>query len=433
MRMVDIIEKKRDGKSLSKEEIEFFIKGYTNGDIPDYQASSLAMAIFFQDMNDEERAALTMAMVNSGDVIDLSKINGIKVDKHSTGGVGDTTTLVLAPLVAAVGVPVAKMSGRGLGHTGGTIDKLESIKGFHVEISEEDFIKLVNENQVAVIGQSGNLTPADKKLYALRDVTGTVNSIPLIASSIMSKKIAAGADAIVLDVKTGNGAFMKTLEDAEALAHAMVSIGNNVGRNTMAIISDMSQPLGRAIGNALELKEAIDTLNGKGPEDLTELVLTLGSQMVVLANRANTLEEARQLLNEAIENASALEKFKTFLENQGGDASVVDAPELLPTATYQIEYKAQSSGVVSELIANEIGVASMMLGAGRQTKEDEIDLSVGIVLNKKVGDVVKEGESLLTIHSNRENVDDVIKKLDESIAIQAQATTPTLIHKIITE
>lgn len=433
MRMVDIIEKKRDGKSFSKEEIEFFIKGYTNGDIPDYQASSLAMAIFFQDMNDEERAALTMAMVNSGDVIDLSKINGIKVDKHSTGGVGDTTTLVLAPLVAAVGVPVAKMSGRGLGHTGGTIDKLESIKGFHVEISEEDFIKLVNENQVAVIGQSGNLTPADKKLYALRDVTGTVNSIPLIASSIMSKKIAAGADAIVLDVKTGNGAFMKTLEDAEALAHAMVSIGNNVGRNTMAIISDMSQPLGRAIGNALELKEAIDTLNGKGPEDLTELVLTLGSQMVVLANRANTLEEARQLLNEAIENGSALEKFKTFLENQGGDASVVDAPELLPTATYQIEYKAQSSGVVSELIANEIGVASMMLGAGRQTKEDEIDLSVGIVLNKKVGDVVKEGESLLTIHSNRENVDDVIKKLDESIEIQAQATTPTLIHKIITE
>ena len=433
MRMVDIIEKKRDGQILTKEEIEFFIEGYTNGDIPDYQASSLAMAIFFQDMNEEERAALTMAMVNSGDVIDLSKINGIKVDKHSTGGVGDTTTLVLAPLVAAVGVPVAKMSGRGLGHTGGTIDKLESIDGFHVEISEADFIKLVNEDQVAVIGQTGNLTPADKKLYALRDVTGTVNSIPLIASSIMSKKIAAGADAIVLDVKTGNGAFMKTLEDAEALAHAMVSIGNNVGRNTMAIISDMSQPLGRAIGNALELKEAIDTLNGQGPEDLTELVLTLGSQMVVLAERANTLEEARQLLNEAIENGSALDKFKTFLENQGGDASVVNLPELLPTAEYQIDYKAKSSGVVSELIANEIGVASMMLGAGRQTKEDDIDLSVGIVLNKKVGDNVNEGESLLTIHSNRENVDDVIKKLDESIEIKAQAKTPTLIHKIITE
>ncbi|MCI2889467.1 pyrimidine-nucleoside phosphorylase [Staphylococcus hominis] len=433
MRMVDIIEKKRDGQTLTKEEIEFFIEGYTNGDIPDYQASSLAMAIFFQDMNEEERAALTMAMVNSGDVIDLSKINGIKVDKHSTGGVGDTTTLVLAPLVAAVGVPVAKMSGRGLGHTGGTIDKLESIDGFHVEISEADFIKIVNEDQVAVIGQTGNLTPADKKLYALRDVTGTVNSIPLIASSIMSKKIAAGADAIVLDVKTGNGAFMKTLEDAEALAHAMVSIGNNVGRNTMAIISDMSQPLGRAIGNALELKEAIDTLNGQGPEDLTELVLTLGSQMVVLAERANTLEEARQLLNEAIENGSALDKFKTFLENQGGDASVVNLPELLPTAKYQIDYKAKSSGVVSELIANEIGVASMMLGAGRQTKDDDIDLSVGIVLNKKVGDKVNVGESLLTIHSNRENVDDVIKKLDESIEIKAQAKTPTLIHKIITE
>lgn len=433
MRMVDIIEKKRDGKALTTKEIEFFINGYTNGDIPDYQASSLAMAIFFQDMNEEERAALTMAMVNSGDVIDLSQINGIKVDKHSTGGVGDTTTLVLAPLVAAVGVPVAKMSGRGLGHTGGTIDKLESIKGFHVEISEADFVKLVNKNQVAVIGQSGNLTPADKKLYALRDVTGTVNSIPLIASSIMSKKIAAGADAIVLDVKTGNGAFMKTLEDAESLAHAMVSIGNNVGRNTMAIISDMSQPLGRAIGNALELKEAIDTLNGEGPEDLTELVLTLGSQMVVLANKATSLDEARERLLNAISDGSAIAKFKTFLQNQGGDASVVDHPENLPTAQYQIDYKAESSGVVAELIANEIGVASMMLGAGRQTKEDNIDLSVGLVLNKKVGDSVEEGESLLTIHSNREDVEDVIKKLDESISIKKQAETPTLIHKIITE
>lgn len=431
--MADVIEKKRDGKALTQEEIEFFINGYTKGDIPDYQASSLAMAIYFQDMNEEERANLTMAMVNSGDVIDLSLINGIKVDKHSTGGVGDTTTLVLAPLVAAVGVPVAKMSGRGLGHTGGTIDKLESIKGFHVEISEDEFVKLVNENQVAVIGQSGNLTPADKKLYALRDVTGTVNSIPLIASSIMSKKIAAGADAIVLDVKTGNGAFMKTLEDAENLAHAMVSIGNNVGRNTMAIISDMSQPLGRAIGNALELKEAIDTLKGEGPEDLTELVLTLGSQMVVLAKQAKTLDEARQLLLNAIKDGSALAKFKVFLEQQGGDATVVDDPDKLPTAQYKIEYKAKSNGVVSELIANEIGVASMMLGAGRQTKEDEIDLSVGIVLHKKVGDTVQIGEPLLTIHSNRQNVDDVIDKLDQSITIQEHSEAPTLIHKIITE
>ncbi|GAA6825297.1 pyrimidine-nucleoside phosphorylase [Helicobacter pylori] len=433
MRMVDIIEKKRDGNALTKEEIEFFIEGYTKGDIPDYQASSLAMAIFFQDMNEDERAALTMAIVNSGDVIDLSNIEGIKVDKHSTGGVGDTTTLVLAPLVASVGVPVAKMSGRGLGHTGGTIDKLESIKGFHVEISEDKFTQLVNEAKVAVIGQSGNLTPADKKLYGLRDVTGTVNSIPLIASSIMSKKIAAGADAIVLDVKTGNGAFMKTIEEAEALAHAMVSIGNNVGRKTMAIISDMSQPLGNAIGNALEVKEAIETLQGKGPEDLTDLVLTLGSQMVVLSNKAKDLKEAEAMLKEAINNGSALESFKTFLTNQDGDASVVDDVTKLPQAQYQIELPAQESGVVTEIIANEVGVASMMLGAGRQTKEDDIDLSVGIVLNKKVGDEVKEGESLLTIHSNNENIDNVKEKLNNSITISKQGSNPTLIHKIITE
>jgi len=431
--MIDIIEKKRDGKSLNKEEIDFFIKGYTNGDIPDYQASSLAMAIFFQDMNEEERAHLTMAMVNSGDVIDLSDIEGIKVDKHSTGGVGDTTTLVLAPLVASVGVPVAKMSGRGLGHTGGTIDKLESAKGFHVELTEDEFIKLVNENQVAVMGQSGNLTPADKKLYALRDVTGTVNSIPLIASSIMSKKIAAGADAIDLDVKTGSGAFMKTLEDAEALAHAMVSIGNNVGRNTMAIISDMSQPLGNAIGNGLELKEAIETLQGHGPDDLTELVLTLGSQMVVLAKKADNLKDARELLEAAIQSGKALDKFKTFISNQGGDVSIIERPDSLEDAKYKIEYTAQKDGFISEMVANEIGVASMMLGAGRQTKEDIIDLSVGIVLNKKVGDKVNAGESILTIHSNKENVNDIFDKLNESIKIDSEGYTPTLIHKIITE
>ncbi|EGQ3229898.1 pyrimidine-nucleoside phosphorylase [Staphylococcus pseudintermedius] len=433
MRMVDIIAKKRDGHALTKEEIEFVVNGYTNDDIPDYQMSSLAMAIFFQDMTDEERAYLTMAMVESGDQIDLSNIEGIKVDKHSTGGVGDTTTLVLAPLVAALDVPVAKMSGRGLGHTGGTIDKLESVEGFHVEISEEAFVKLVNEDKVAVIGQTGNLTPADKKIYALRDVTATVNSIPLIASSIMSKKIAAGADAIVLDVKTGNGAFMKTVEDAEQLAHAMVKIGNQVGRQTMAIISDMSQPLGRAIGNALELQEAIDTLKGEGPEDLTELVLTLGSQMVVLALKAKDLDEARGMLQEVIDNGKALEKFKTFLSNQGGDASVVDEPSKLPTAQYQFELPAKRSGVVSEMIANEIGIASMMLGAGRQTKEDVIDLAVGLVLNKKVGDRVEEGESLLTIYANSEDVEQVKQKLYDNITISDHAEQPQLIHTIITE
>lgn len=433
MRMVDIIEKKRDGQELTTAEINFFIEGYTKGEIPDYQASALAMAIYFQDMNDRERADLTRAMVESGDTIDLSGIEGIKVDKHSTGGVGDTTTLVLAPLVASLGVPVAKMSGRGLGHTGGTIDKLESIAGFHVELTREQFIDLVNRDKVAVIGQSGNLTPADKKLYALRDVTGTVNSIPLIASSIMSKKIAAGADAIVLDVKTGDGAFMKTQEDAEELAHAMVRIGNHVGRKTIAIISDMSQPLGFAIGNALEVKEAIETLQGKGPKDLTELVLTLGSQMLILAGKAKTSEEAKEMLLDAIHSGKALAKFKEFLANQGGDASIVDDLTKLPQAKYKIELPAKQSGYISRMVADEIGVASMILGAGRATKEDVIDLAVGLVLHKKVGDKVEEGESILTIYSNRENVEDVKQKLYDNIFIADTATAPTLIHTVITE
>lgn len=433
MRMVDIIEKKRDGQELTTAEINFFIEGYTKGEIPDYQASALAMAIYFQDMNDRERADLTRAMVESGDTIDLSAIDGVKVDKHSTGGVGDTTTLVLAPLVASLGVPVAKMSGRGLGHTGGTIDKLESIAGFHVELTREQFIDLVNRDKVAVIGQSGNLTPADKKLYALRDVTGTVNSIPLIASSIMSKKIAAGADAIVLDVKTGDGAFMKTQEDAEELAHAMVRIGNHVGRKTIAIISDMSQPLGFAIGNALEVKEAIETLQGKGPKDLTKLVLTLGSQMVILAGKAKTSEEAKEMLLDAIHSGKALAKFKEFLANQGGDASIVDDLTKLPQAKYKIELPAKQSGYISRMVADEIGVASMILGAGRATKEDVIDLAVGLVLHKKVGDKVEEGESILTIYSNHENVEDVKQKLYDNIFIADTATAPTLIHTVITE
>ncbi|EJQ10008.1 pyrimidine-nucleoside phosphorylase [Bacillus cereus BAG3X2-1] len=433
MRMVDIIAKKRDGKELTTEEIKFFINGYTDGSIPDYQVSALAMAIFFKDMTDRERADLTMAMVESGETIDLSAIEGIKVDKHSTGGVGDTTTLVLGPLVAALDVPVAKMSGRGLGHTGGTIDKLETVEGFHVEITKEQFIDIVNRDKVAVIGQTGNLTPADKKIYALRDVTGTVNSIPLIASSIMSKKIAAGADAIVLDVKTGAGAFMKTEEDAKELAHAMVRIGNNVGRQTMAVISDMSQPLGFAIGNALEVKEAIDTLKGEGPEDLTELVLVLGSQMVVLAKKANTLEEAREMLIEVMKNGKATEKFKEFLSNQGGDSSIVDNPEKMPQAKYVIDVPAKTSGVISNIVADEIGIAAMLLGAGRATKEDEIDLAVGLMLRKKVGDVVKEGEPFVTIYANRENVEDVKAKIYENISIAETAVAPKLVHTVITD
>jgi len=433
MRMVDLIEKKREGKELSTEEIKFIVEGYTDGSIPDYQVSALTMAIFFKDMSDRERADLTMAMVESGDQIDLSAIEGIKVDKHSTGGVGDTTTLVLGPLVASVGVPVAKMSGRGLGHTGGTIDKLESVEGFHVEIENDEFIRLVNKNKLAVIGQSGNLTPADKKLYSLRDVTATVNSIPLIASSIMSKKIAAGADAIVLDVKTGAGAFMKTLDDSKDLAKAMVNIGNNVGRKTMAVISDMSQPLGFAIGNALEVKEAIDTLKGEGPEDLTELCLTLGSHMVYLAEKASTLEEARELLQKAIEDGSALENFKVFLESQGGDPTVVDDPSKLPQAQYKVELEAKEDGYVSEIVADAVGTAAMWLGAGRATKDSVIDLAVGLELRKKIGDSVKTGDSLVTIYSNDENIENVKEKLYESIKVTSEhVKAPTLIHTEIT-
>ncbi|MBY6035623.1 pyrimidine-nucleoside phosphorylase [Fictibacillus nanhaiensis] len=432
MRMVDLIQKKRDGKELTKAEIDHIIQSYTKGEIPDYQMSAFAMAVYFKDMTTEERANFTMAMVESGDQIDLSAIEGIKVDKHSTGGVGDTTTLVLAPLVAALGVPVAKMSGRGLGHTGGTIDKLEAVPGFHVEIDNQEFIDLVNKNKLAVIGQSGNLTPADKKLYGLRDVTATVNSIPLIASSIMSKKIAAGADAIVLDVKTGAGAFMKTPEEAEELANAMVKIGNAVGRNTMAVISDMSQPLGLAIGNALEIKEAIDTLNGNGPKDLEELCLTLGSHMVYLAKKADSLEDAREMLKDAISSGKALETLKIFLKAQGGDDSVVDHPENLPQAAHTFELSADEDGFVSEIVADEIGTAAMILGAGRATKESEIDLAVGLMLNKKVGDSVKKGDSLVTIYSNSENVEGVKARIRDAYTIsKSSVEAPPLIYKEI--
>ncbi|WP_404997131.1 pyrimidine-nucleoside phosphorylase [Caldifermentibacillus hisashii] len=434
MRMIDIIEKKRDGYELTTEEIQFFIKGYTDGTIPDYQASALLMAIYFQGMNHRERKDLTMAMVHSGDQVDLSKIEGIKVDKHSTGGVGDTTTLVLGPLVASVGVPVAKMSGRGLGHTGGTIDKLESFPGFHVELTKDEFIQLVNEQKIAVVGQSGNLTPADKKLYALRDVTGTVNSIPLIASSIMSKKIAAGADCIVLDVKVGSGAFMKNVADAKELAETMVEIGNSVGRKTMAVISDMAQPLGFAIGNALEVKEAIATLKGTGPQDLTELCLTLGSQMVYLAKKAESVDEARQMLISAIQSGKALEKMKSFITSQGGDATCIDDPEKLPQAKYKIELPAKASGWIEKMMADKIGLAAMQLGAGRETKESKIDLAVGIVLNKKVGDPIEQGESILTIYSNSENIEEVKNLLYHSIKIShSKISPPPLIHEIISK
>ena len=432
MRMVDIIEKKQEQQELTAAEVRWMIDGFTSGGVPDYQMSAMLMAIFYNGMTKEELSEMTMAMVESGDQIDLSEIEGVKVDKHSTGGVGDTTTLVLAPLVASVGVPVAKMSGRGLGHTGGTIDKLESIEGFHVEITEEEFIEFVNKNKLAVIGQTGNLTPADKKIYALRDVTSTVGSIPLIASSIMSKKIASGADAIVLDVKVGTGAFMKDIKQAEELAKTMVDIGNNVGRNTMAVISDMSQPLGVAIGNALEIKEAIDTLKGEGPEDLTELSLVLGSQMAYLGGVGESLEDARRMLEENIKNGKALEKFKVFIEAQGGNPDVVDNPEeMLPQAKYQIDVTADTDGYITEIDAEELGVAGMLLGAGRATKDSELDLAAGLMLQKKIGDKVSVGDTLVVIHSNSEDVDSSIKLIKENIKIGDHAEPVTLIHEII--
>ena len=433
MRMVDLIEKKRDGNELSKEEIEYIVTNYTNGKIPDYQVSALLMAIFYQDMTNEEITNLTLAIANSGDVIDLSSLEGIKVDKHSTGGVGDTTTLILAPLVASVGVTVAKMSGRGLGYTGGTLDKLEAIPGFQIELSDEEFVRIVNESKVAVIGQSGNLAPADKKLYALRDVTATVDSLPLIASSIMSKKIAAGADAIVLDVTTGDGAFMKNIEDARRLAKTMTSIGKLANRETVAVISDMSEPLGEAIGNSLEVVEAIETLQGNGPEDLVEMCYALGSQMVVLAGKAKTTDEARTLLQEALESGKALAKFKEMIQNQGGDPAIVEHPERILTARYTMELPAKQSGVVSKIVANELGIAAMMLGAGRKTKEEDIDHAVGLKLHKKIGDTVTKGESLLTIYSNDEEITSVIELLYKNIEIGESAMKPTLINDIITE
>ena len=400
MRMYDIIMNKRNGKELSKEEIDYFVNGFTNGDIPDYQASALLMAIYFNKMNKRETSDLTLAMANSGDILSLDKIEGIKVDKHSTGGVGDKTTILLAPLVASCGIPVAKMSGRGLGHTGGTIDKLESFKGFSVNLPEEKFIDNVNKHKIALVAQTGHLAPADKKIYALRDVTATVDNMSLIASSIMSKKIASGADAIVLDVKVGEGAFMKTPREARALAQEMVDIGNNVGRQTIAIISDMDQPLGYAIGNSLEVIEAINTLKGNGPKDLLELTLTLGSYMLILGKKASSFEEGYNMLLENIKNGKALEKLKEFVKAQGGDEKYIDNTNCFEKASFIIEVKAEKSGIISKIHAEKLGLIAMELGAGRVTKESEIDLSVGIVLNKKRGDKVNNGEILAYIHAN---------------------------------
>ncbi|WEV74689.1 pyrimidine-nucleoside phosphorylase [Bifidobacterium sp. ESL0798] len=431
MRMVDVIDKKRNGGELSDEEIKFFVDGVVSGEIPDYQTSALLMSVYFKDMNDHERSQLTLDMMNSGDRLDLSGIPGIKVDKHSTGGVGDKVSLPLAAMVAATGIPVPMISGRGLGHTGGTLDKLEAIPGYQVEISEKDFIDQVKREKLAIIGATGNIAPADKKIYALRDVTDTVDSIPLIASSIMSKKIASGTDALVIDVKTGAGAFMKTLSKSEELAKALVEIGKGVGMQCMAVISDMNQPLGRKVGNTLEIEETLDTLKGKGPKDLLELVLTLGSYMVVLGKKADNEDEARAMLVKTIEDGSALDRFRAMVVAQGGDGRVVDDYSIMPHAKYRIDLPAKSSGYVSQMLADEVGIASMKLGGGREKADDKLDYGVGIELNKKVGDKVGEGESLLTICSDREDVDDIKELLYSCIKIGDKAEPYPMIYKII--
>ncbi|MDF7663920.1 pyrimidine-nucleoside phosphorylase [Bifidobacterium sp. ESL0763] len=429
--MVDVIDKKRNGGELSDEEIGFFVSGVVSGEIPDYQTSALLMSIYFRGMNDHERSQLTLEMMRSGDRLDLSGIPGVKVDKHSTGGVGDKVSLPLAAMVAATGVPVPMISGRGLGHTGGTLDKLEAIPGYQVEIGEQDFIDQVKNEGLAIIGATGNIAPADKKIYALRDVTDTVDSIPLIASSIMSKKIASGTDALVIDVKTGAGAFMKTLEKSEELAKALVGIGKGVGMECMAVISDMNQPLGRKVGNTLEIEETLDILKGKGPKDLLELVLTLGSYMVVLGGKAADEKEARARLEATIADGSALERFRAMVVAQGGDGRVVDDYSLMPHAKYRIELPAKRAGHVTRMLADEVGIASMKLGGGREKADDQLDYGVGIELNKKVGDEVEAGESLLTICSDRENVDDIKELLYGCIEIGDEAKPYPMVYKIV--
>lgn len=432
MRMVDIIIKKKEGLKLCKEEIEFFINGITDGSIPDYQASALLMAICLKGMDEEETLNLTLAMVASGDCIDLSSITKIKVDKHSTGGVGDKTTMILGPMVAALGIPVAKMSGRGLGHTGGTIDKLESIPGFNTELSQEKFIEIVRDIGLAVAGQTGNLAPADKKLYALRDVTGTVESIPLISASIMSKKLAAGADAIVLDVKVGSGAFMKTVEDARKLAKAMVEIGTGAKRKTVAVITDMDRPLGKAIGNALEVKEAIEVLSEHGPGDITEVCVTLAAKMLELAGMGD-FEKCVETARGTINDGSALNKFRQMIKAQNGNEKVISDTSLLPAAKYTNEYRAVSGGYISAIISDKLGMASMLLGAGRATKESSIDPGAGITLLKKPGDMVKEGEPIIILHANDPSLFEAsLNELDKAVKISGEkpSETPLIIDII---
>lgn len=432
MRMVDLIQKKKDGLELTDTEIHFIIDGYTHEQIPDYQMSAWMMAVCFQGLNKRETATLTKEMMNSGDVIDLSQIKGVKVDKHSTGGVGDKTSLVLGPIVAACGVPVAKMSGRGLGHTGGTLDKMESIPGLQIMIDEQDFVKQVNDCHLAIIGQSAHLDPADKKMYALRDVTATVDCIPLIASSIMSKKLAAGSDAILLDVKYGDGAFMKTKEDAKILARTMIDIGTSLGKDTRATISNMSQPLGYAIGNSLEVKEAIATLKGQGPQDLLELCLQAGSHMLIQAQKTDSLIEARRMLEDVIVSRKALHTLSAMVKAQGGDDEFIKHPELFEKAKEVIAVRSLKEGYVKDLAAQALGIVSMKLGGGRQTTDDLIDHSVGLVLNKKIGDFVKKDEVLVYVHTNSGLSDELKESIYQSYHFSDEfVKKPVLIDEVL--
>lgn len=431
MRMIDIIDKKKNNQELTKAELQFFIDGVVNNTLPDYQISALLMAIYFQGMSTIEQFNLTMIMMNSGEQINLSSIPGIKVDKHSTGGVGDKVSLPLGAMVAATGIPVPMISGRGLGHTGGTLDKLEAIPGFNVDLSEGAFINQINRIGVAIVSASHEVAPADKKLYALRDVTDTVDSIPLIASSIMSKKIASGTDALVIDVKTGAGAFMKKLIDAENLAHALVNIGKEAGINCKAVITDISQPLGFKVGNSLEIEETIDLLKGQGPDDLLELVLTLGSQMVLMGKKASSLQQAREVLLKTINERTALNKFKEMVIAQGGDPTIIDDYSIMPQAAFKLPFKAKKSGFIEQLSAEKIGIASMLLGGGRQKLDDKLDYSVGIELHKKIGDPIAIGESILTVYSNQQKIDNILSLLESSITISNKTTKIPLIHEVI--